>query len=39
MTEHLKLSTEDAAGVASWMVAMIIDQVRKGNLPKSGGKS
>lgn len=39
MTEHLKLSTEEAAGVASWVVEMVIDQVRKGNLPKSRGKS
>jgi AcrR family transcriptional regulator len=39
MTEHLKLSTEEAAGVASWMVEMVIDQVRKGNLPKARGKS
>lgn len=39
LTEQLKLSTDEAAAVASWVMAMVIDQVRKGNVPRPKGKS
>ena len=38
LTEQLKLSTDEAGAVASWVMAMVIDQVRKGNVPRPKGK-